>query len=121
MSASSVEVVANDGIAIVRRSRIGDRSVRFHAEDALPFRPPQDDGVIDGRVAYVEQERHRGPLRRRTVADVVCRVTSPIVSRSRLRVPHGLRAKRSRPEAADLVGLFLDDVVTASLPSPTSA
>src|SRR4029079_9715542 len=52
MRAAGVEVVANDGIAIVRGGRIGNRGVRFHAEDALHF-DHRKMMVIDGRVAYV--------------------------------------------------------------------
>src|SRR4051794_11269835 len=34
---AGVQIVANDGIAVMRGGRIGSRGIRFHAEDALHF------------------------------------------------------------------------------------
>ena len=60
---AGAEIVANDGIAIVRGGRIGARSIRFHAEDALHF-DHRKMMVIDGRDRLCRWDWHRGPLRR---------------------------------------------------------
>src|SRR6185369_5784957 len=49
---AGADIVANDGIAVVRGGWIGSRGLRFHAEDALHF-DHRKMMVIDGRVAYV--------------------------------------------------------------------
>ena len=114
MRASGVEVVANDGIAIVRGGRIGNRSIRFHAEDALHF-DHRKMMVIDGRVAYVGGTGIEDHFADGRFTDVMCRVTGPIVSQVQLAFLTSW-AKDGGPKPPDLVGLFLDDVVTAGPP-----
>ena len=105
MRASGVEVVANDGIAIVRGGRIGNRSIRFHAEDALHF-DHRKMMVIDGRVAYVGGTGIEDHFADGRFTDVMCRVTGPIVSQIQLAFLTSW-AKDGGPKPPDLVGLFL--------------
>jgi cardiolipin synthase len=116
MRASGVEVVANDGIAIVRGGRIGNRSIRFHAEDALHF-DHRKMMVIDGRVAYVGGTGIEDHFADGRFTDVMCRVTGPVVSQIQLAFLTSW-AKDGGPKPPDLVGLFLDDVVTSGPPVP---
>ena len=116
MRESGVEVVANDGIAIVRGGRIGNRSIRFHAEDALHF-DHRKMMVIDGRVAYVGGTGIEDHFADGRFTDVMCRVTGPVVSQIQLAFLTSW-AKDGGPKPPDLVGLFLDDVVTAGPPVP---
>jgi cardiolipin synthase A/B len=116
MRASGVEVVANDGIAILRGGRIGSRRVRFHAEDALHF-DHRKMMVIDGRTAYVGGTGIEDHFADGRFTDVMCRVTGPVVSQIQLAFLTSW-VKDGGPRPPDLVGLFHDDVATAGPPVP---
>jgi cardiolipin synthase A/B len=119
MRAAGVEVVANDGIAIVRGGRIGSRGVRFHAEDALHF-DHRKMMVIDGRVAYVGGTGIEDHFADGRFTDVMCRVTGPIVSQVQLAFLASW-VKDGGPRPPDLDGLFLDDVAVAGPAVPDLA
>jgi cardiolipin synthase A/B len=114
MRASGVEIVANDGIAVWRGGRIGNRGVRFHAEDALHF-DHRKMMVIDGRIAYVGGTGIEDHFADGRFTDVMCRVTGPIVSQVQLAFLTSW-VKDGGPKPPDLIGLFHDDVATAGPP-----
>jgi cardiolipin synthase len=114
MRASGVEIVANDGIAIIRGGRIGNRGIRFHAEDALHF-DHRKMMVIDGRVAYVGGTGIEDHFADGRFTDVMCRVTGPVVSQVQLAFLTSW-VKDGGPRPPDLIGLFHDDVATAGPP-----
>jgi cardiolipin synthase A/B len=114
MRASGVEIVANDGIAIMRGGRIGNRGVRFHAEDALHF-DHRKMMVIDGRVAYVGGTGIEDHFADGRFTDVMCRVTGPVVSQVQLAFLTSW-VKDGGPRPPDLIGLFHEDVATAGPP-----
>jgi cardiolipin synthase len=114
MRDAGVEVVANDGIAIVRGGRIGSRGVRFHAEDALHF-DHRKMMVIDGRIAYVGGTGIEDHFADGRFTDVMCRVTGPVVAQIQLAFLASW-IKDGGPKPPDLIGLFHDDV--AASPDP---
>jgi cardiolipin synthase len=116
MRAAGVEVVANDGIAVVRGGRIGSRGVRFHAEDAFHF-DHRKMMVIDGRVAYVGGTGIEDHFADGRFTDVMCRVTGPVVSQIQLAFLASW-VKDGGPKPPDLVGLFHDEVAAAGPPVP---
>ncbi|HEX5015019.1 MAG TPA: phosphatidylserine/phosphatidylglycerophosphate/cardiolipin synthase family protein [Candidatus Limnocylindrales bacterium] len=111
---AGAEVVANDGIAIVRGGRIGSRRLHFHAEDALHF-DHRKMMVIDGRVAYVGGTGIEDHFADGRFTDVMCRVTGPVVAQIQLAFLTSW-VKDGGPKPPDLVGLFHDDVA-AELPA----
>jgi cardiolipin synthase len=115
MREAGVEVVANDGIAIMRGGRIGNRGIRFHAEDALHF-DHRKMMVIDGRVAYVGGTGIEDHFADGRFTDVMCRVTGPIVSQVQLAFLASW-VKDGGPRPPDLDGLFHDDVAAGTDPS----
>jgi cardiolipin synthase A/B len=111
---AGAEIVANDGIAIVRGGRIGARQVRFHLEDALHF-DHRKMMVIDGRVAYVGGTGIEDHFADGRFTDVMCRVTGPVVAQVQLAFLTSW-VKDGGTKPPDLIGLFHDDV--ASPPDP---
>jgi cardiolipin synthase len=111
---AGAEIVANDGIAVVRGGRIGARSIRFHAEDALHF-DHRKMMVIDGRTAYVGGTGVEDHFADGRFTDVMCRVTGPVVAQIQLAFLTSW-VKDGGPRPPDLIGLFHDDV--ASPPDP---
>jgi cardiolipin synthase len=107
---AGAEIVANDGIAIVRGGRIGARRVRFHLEDALHF-DHRKMMVIDGRVAYVGGTGIEDHFADGRFTDVMCRVTGPVVAQIQLAFLASW-VKDGGPRPPDLVGLFHDDVAS---------
>ena len=105
---AGAQIVANDGIAIVRGGRIGARSVRFHLEDALHF-DHRKMMLIDGRVAYVGGTGIEDHFADGRFTDVMCRVTGPVVAQIQLAFLTSW-VKDGGPRPPDLVGLFHDDV-----------
>jgi cardiolipin synthase len=108
MRDAGAEIVANDGIAIVRGGRIGSRRVRLHAEDALHF-DHRKMMVIDGRVAYVGGTGIEDHFADGRFTDAMCRVTGPIVAQVQLAFLASW-VKDGGPKPPDLIGLFHDDV-----------
>ena len=107
MRVAGAEIVANDGIAIVRGGRIGSRGVRLHAEDALHF-DHRKMMVIDGRIAYVGGTGIEDHFADGRFTDVMCRVTGPVVSQIQLAFLASW-VKDGGPKPPDLIGLFDDD------------
>jgi cardiolipin synthase len=105
---AGADVVANDGIAVVRGGRIGSRGVHFHAEDALHF-DHRKMMVIDGRVAYVGGTGIEDHFADGRFTDVMCRVTGPVVAQIQLAFLASW-VKDGGPKPPDLIGLFHDDV-----------
>ena len=114
LRAAGAEVVANDGIAIVRGGRIGSRRVHLHAEDALHF-DHRKMMVIDGRVAYVGGTGIEDHFADGRFTDVMCRVTGPVVAQIQLAFLASW-VKDGGPKPPDLIGLFHDDVATEPPP-----
>ncbi|MFL5750811.1 MAG: phospholipase D-like domain-containing protein [Chloroflexota bacterium] len=112
---AGVEIVANDGIAVVRGGRIGSRAIHFHAEDALHF-DHRKMMVIDGRVAYVGGTGIEDHFADGRFTDAMCRVTGPVVAQIQLAFLTSW-VKDGGPGPPDLVGLFHDDVA-ADPPDP---
>jgi cardiolipin synthase len=108
MRDAGAEIVANDGIAIVRGGRIGSRRVRLHGEDALHF-DHRKMMVIDGRIAYVGGTGIEDHFADGRFTDVMCRVTGPIVPQIQLAFLASW-VKDGGPKPPDLIGLFHDDV-----------
>jgi cardiolipin synthase len=108
MRDAGAQIVANDGIAIVRGGRIGSRRIRLHAEDALHF-DHRKMMVIDGRIAYVGGTGIEDHFADGRFTDVMCRVTGPVVSQIQLAFLASW-VKDGGPKPPDLIGLFHDDV-----------
>src|SRR6478752_2478456 len=77
--AAGVEVVAQDGIAVVRTGDLADRSFRPRGEDLLHF-DHRKMAVIDGRVGYVGGSGIEDHYNDERFYDVMCRVEGPIVA-----------------------------------------
>ena len=105
---AGAEVVANDGIAVIRGGRIGYRGLHLHAEDALHF-DHRKMMVIDGRVAYVGGTGIEDHFADGRFTDVMCRVTGPVVAQIQLAFLASW-VKDGGPRPPDLIGLFHDDV-----------
>src|SRR4029079_9914324 len=76
---AGVEVVAHDGIVVLRSGHLGGRSFRMHAEDLLHF-DHRKMAVFDGRVAYVGDSGIEDHYNDERFYDVMCRVEGPIVA-----------------------------------------
>ena len=77
--AAGVEVVAQDGIVVVRTGDLADRSFRPRGEDLLHF-DHRKMAVIDGRVGYVGGSGIEDHYNDERFYDVMCRVEGPIVA-----------------------------------------
>jgi cardiolipin synthase len=77
--AAGVEVVAHDGIAVLRSGDLADRSFQRHGEDLLHF-DHRKMAVIDGRVGYVGGSGIEDHYNDERFYDVMCRVEGPIVA-----------------------------------------
>jgi len=77
--AAGVEVVAQDGIAVVRTGDLADRSFRPRGEDLLHF-DHRKMAVIDGRVGYVGGSGIEDHYNDERFYDVMCRVEGPVVA-----------------------------------------
>jgi cardiolipin synthase len=99
-----IEVVANDGIAVVRGGSLGGRRLRLHAEDAFHF-DHRKMMVIDGRIAYVGGTGIEDHFHDTRFTDIMCRVTGPVVSQVQLAyVASWVKDGGTRPTS--LEGLF---------------
>ena len=78
-----IEVVANDGIAVVRGGSLGGRRLRLHVEDALHF-DHRKMMVIDGEIAYVGGTGIEDHFYDTRFTDIMCRVTGPVVAQVQL-------------------------------------
>jgi cardiolipin synthase len=107
---AGADIVANDGLAVIRGGRIGFRGVHIHLEDALHF-DHRKMMVIDGRVAYVGGTGIEDHFADGRFTDVMCRVTGPVVSQIQLAFLTSW-VKDGGPRPPDLIGLFHDDVAT---------
>ncbi len=76
---AGVEVVAYDGVVVVRHGELGDRSFKPHAEDLLHF-DHRKMVVVDGRVGYVGGSGIEDHYNDERFYDVMCRVEGPIVA-----------------------------------------
>src|SRR6478752_1845972 len=76
---AGVEVVANDGVVVLRSGPLGGRSFRLHAEDLLHF-DHRKMAVFDGRVGYVGGSGIEDHYNDERFYDVMCRVEGPIVA-----------------------------------------
>jgi cardiolipin synthase len=112
---AGAQVVANDGLFVARGGLLGKRRIQFHAEDAFHF-DHRKMMVIDGRVAYVGGTGIEDHFADGRFADVMCRVTGPVVSQVQLAFLTSW-VKDGGPRPPDLDGLFPDDVA----PKPAEA
>lgn len=76
---AGVEIVAHDGIFVVRSEELGARSFRPHAEDLLHF-DHRKMMVLDGAVGYVGGSGIEDHFNDERFYDVMCRVEGPIVA-----------------------------------------
>ena len=76
---AGVEVVAHDGVLVVRSGDLGARSFQPHGEDLLHF-DHRKMVVIDGRVGYVGGSGIEDHYNDERFYDVMCRVEGPIVA-----------------------------------------
>jgi cardiolipin synthase len=77
--AAGVEVVAHDGIVVVRSGDLADRSFQQKGEDLLHF-DHRKMAVIDGRIGYVGGSGIEDHYNDERFYDVMCRVEGPIVA-----------------------------------------
>ena len=117
-----IEVVANDGIAVVRGGGLGGRRLRLHAEDAFHF-DHRKMMVIDGRIAYVGGTGIEDHFHDARFTDMMCRVTGPVVAQVQLAyVASWVKDGGRKPARLD--GLFPPAVAadpgTAALPGVTA-
>ena len=80
---AGVEIVANDGVVVVRNGRVGDRAPALRWRDTLHF-DHRKMAVIDGRVGWVGGSGIEDHYNDERFYDVMCRVTGPIVSQLQL-------------------------------------
>jgi cardiolipin synthase A/B len=83
MREAGVEVVANEGIVVVRRGHLGGRRLSIHTEDAFHF-DHRKMMVIDGSIAYVGGTGIEDHFADSRFTDIMCRVTGPIVAQIQL-------------------------------------
>jgi cardiolipin synthase A/B len=76
---AGVEIVAHDGIVVLRSGELGARSFDPNAEDFLHF-DHRKMVVIDGRVGYVGGSGIEDHYNDERFYDVMCRVEGPIVA-----------------------------------------
>ena len=76
---AGVEVVAHDGVVVVRSGELGARRFRPHVEDLLHF-DHRKMVVVDGRVGYVGGSGIEDHYNDERFYDVMCRVEGPIVA-----------------------------------------
>lgn len=80
---AGVQVVAHDGILIVREGELGARRAAIRFEDTLHF-DHRKMAVIDGAIAYVGGSGIEDHYNDERFYDVMCRVTGPIVAQLQL-------------------------------------
>ena len=76
---AGVEVVAHDGVVVVRSGELGSRRFRPHVEDLLHF-DHRKMIVIDGNLGYVGGSGIEDHYNDERFYDVMCRVEGPIVA-----------------------------------------
>ncbi|HEV8401759.1 MAG TPA: phosphatidylserine/phosphatidylglycerophosphate/cardiolipin synthase family protein [Candidatus Limnocylindrales bacterium] len=76
---AGIEVVAHDGIVVLRKGELGAQQFRPHAEDLLHF-DHRKMVVVDGRVGYVGGSGIEDHYNDERFYDVMCRVEGPIVA-----------------------------------------
>jgi cardiolipin synthase len=76
---AGIEIVAHDGIIVVRSGDLGARTYHPHAEDLLHF-DHRKMVVVDGRVGYVGGSGIEDHYNDERFYDVMCRVEGPIVA-----------------------------------------
>jgi cardiolipin synthase len=76
---AGVEVVAHDGIVVVRSGDLGARTYHPHGEDLLHF-DHRKMVVVDGRIGYVGGSGIEDHYNDERFYDVMCRVEGPIVA-----------------------------------------
>jgi cardiolipin synthase len=76
---AGIDVVAHDGIVVLRSGEIGSRRFKAHGEDLLHF-DHRKMAVIDGRVGYVGGSGIEDHYNDERFYDVMCRVEGPIVA-----------------------------------------
>jgi cardiolipin synthase len=76
---AGVQVVAHDGLLVVREGQLGSRRAAMRAEDVLHF-DHRKMAVIDGAIAYVGGSGIEDHYNDERFYDVMCRVTGPIVA-----------------------------------------
>jgi len=77
--ADGIQVIAHDGVFIVRQGPLGARRAANRLEDALHF-DHRKMAVIDGRIAYVGGSGIEDHYNDERFYDVMCRVTGPVVA-----------------------------------------
>jgi cardiolipin synthase len=81
--AAGIEVVAHDGLFIVRSGPLGARRPSLRLEDTLHF-DHRKMAVIDGRIGYVGGSGIEDHYNDDRFYDVMCRVTGPVVHQLQL-------------------------------------
>ena len=81
--AAGIEVVAHDGIFIVRSGPLGARRPSLRLENTLHF-DHRKMAVIDGRIGYVGGSGIEDHYNDERFYDVMCRVTGPVVHQLQL-------------------------------------
>jgi len=76
---AGIEIVAHDGIVVLRSGDLGARTFQRHGEDLLHF-DHRKMVVIDGRVGYVGGSGIEDHYNDERFYDVMCRVEGPIVA-----------------------------------------
>jgi cardiolipin synthase len=79
LRAAGVQIVANEGLAVMRTGPLGARRPTRHWGDLLHF-DHRKMAVIDGRVAYVGGSGIEDHYNDETFYDVMCRLTGPVVA-----------------------------------------
>ncbi len=77
--AAGVQIVANEGIAVLRTGPLGARRTTSHWEDLLHF-DHRKMAVIDGHIAYVGGSGIEDHYTDERFYDVMCRLTGPVVA-----------------------------------------
>lgn len=77
--AAGIQVVAHDGLFVVREGSLGARRPALRLEDALHF-DHRKMVVVDGSIAYVGGSGIEDHYNDERFYDVMCRVTGPVVA-----------------------------------------
>jgi len=118
---AGIEVVAHDGIVVLRSGDLGARTFQPHGEDLLHF-DHRKMVVVDGRVGYVGGSGIEDHYNDERFYDVMCRVEGPIVAQLQsvflLSWPHH---GGGAPEDASLLRYFPPDVLVVPKGAPLRA
>ena len=118
---AGIEVVAHDGVVVLRGGPLGSRVFHAHGEDLLHF-DHRKMAVFDGRVGYVGGSGIEDHYNDERFYDVMCRVEGPIVAQLQSVFLLSWRHHGgARPDDPSLARYFPSDVLRVADDAPLRA